>query len=573
MTQQEPQAEAQVSDAGSAGNRRATHWQALRVALGISLFIVAAGVLAVYYLGAALPGTWPGEFQTYLREGKLPQGTEAAIQGKATQGAEAVTQGKAAPKVEATLPGKAPSQENHKRNGTGVLLVFVVLVLLGMLCLRQELQGERTLWGLVLVAMIFSALASNLLPRYAFWSWTLSALPALLVIHHGFYLGLVKPRLSSQDVLGKSRVLGLGHRDMANLKEMVEANDRYFNTNNIALRYGLPALAIIAMGAVAAYVLNPVSEGALNVVLVKDGTQRIADSTLEAARLGALGAYVYVLLYLGQRGFRHDITSGAALWCAVTMALGPLMAAALSKVWVAGLGGSGKPAEWGMQVLYLGVGMAPRYVAQAIARQAQRIGKEPTYVPPERSMPLAMIRGITPPIEERLQEEGIHDVVGMAMADPLRLQRNTNFDKHQILGWIDSAMLAQALPEAWVDLEKKGLRGARDLVWYVTGAVEAKAEGFEGLAKTDGLSVPVLRDVAMRLSQDAQAMRIQLLYQLVDDVRGPGADEASEHAPRPATETLSASMGALPEARRETVVAVETPVVSTTSTTSNAPKL
>ncbi|MCY1016711.1 hypothetical protein [Pyxidicoccus sp. MSG2] len=454
-----------------------------------------------------------------------------------------------------------------------MLLVFVVSVLLGMLCLRQELQGERTLWGLVLVAMIFAALSSNLLPRYAFWTWTLSALPALLVIHHGLYLGLIKPRLISQGVM-RSDAFSL--RDQANFKEMVEANDRYFNTSNIALRYGLPALAIIAMGAVASYVLNPVSEGALNVVLVsKDGTAWISNRTLEAARLGAVGSYVYVLLYLGQRGFRHDITSGAALWCAVTMALGPLMAAALSKIWVAGLGGSGESAGWGTQAVYLGVGMAPRYVAQAIARQAQRIGKDPAYVPPDRSMPLAMIRGITPQIEERLQEEGIHDVVGMAMADPLRLQRNTNFDKHQILGWIDFALLAQALPEAWENLEKKGLRGARDLVWYVTGAVEEKAAGLNELATTDGLSPNILRNVAQRLFQDAQAQRIQLLYQLVDDGEDTRAREASARAARPATETLSTSMGRLPEAPQEKPtaggVAVETAVAST-PTKPNAPK-
>ncbi|MCY0997148.1 hypothetical protein OWM54_08320 [Myxococcus sp. MISCRS1] len=445
-----------------------------------------------------------------------------------------------------------------------MLLTFVVLVLLGMLCLQRQLQGERTLWGLVLVAMIFVAMASNLLPRYAFWTWALSALPALLVIHHGFYLGLIKPRLISREMLNS-----FGQQERADLKEMVEANDRYFNTSNIALRYGLPALAIVATGAVAAFVLNPVSEGALNVVLVKNGAPLISDTTLEAARLGVAGAYVYVLLYLGQRGFRHDITSGAALWCAVTLALGPIMAAALSKVWVAGVGASGESTGWGTQALYLGVGMAPRYVAQAIAQQAQRLGKGAApYVPPARSMPLAMIRGVTPQIDERLQEEGIHDVVGMAMADPLRLQRNTNFDKHQILGWIDSALLAQALPETWEDLENKGLRGARDLVWYVTGAVEEKAAGLTELAKTDGLSELLLRNVAQRLLHDAQAQRIQLLYQLVED---PSAREAETRDLRDAIVAMSASMGALPEAQGDQPMSPDSTTATAVVPLSTAP--
>ncbi|MCP3061080.1 hypothetical protein LXT21_20060 [Myxococcus sp. K38C18041901] len=550
-------------DSGSGSIGGDGFWQSFRVVLGVLLLTAAAGLLGVYYLGALWPGTWTDTVQSYLREGKVPT-TPSASQGKDASGAEAAAQLNTASGVEAPPPSEASSQENRgKPKGTGVLLTFVVLVLLGMLCLQRKLQGERTLWGLVLVAMIFVAMASNLLPRYAFWTWALSALPALLVIHHGFYLGLIKPRLISREVLHS-----FGHQERADLKEMVEANDRYFNTSNIALRYGLPALAIVATGAVAAFVLNPVSEGALNIVLVKNGTPLISDTTLEAARLGVAGAYVYVLLYLGQRGFRHDITSGAALWCAVTLALGPIMAAAISKVWVAGVGTAGESTGWGTQALYLGVGMAPRYVAQAIAQQAQRLGKgATTYVPPARSMPLAMIRGVTPQIDERLQEEGIHDVVGMAMADPLRLQRNTNFDKHQILGWIDSALLAQALPEAWENLEKKGLRGARDLVWYVTGAVEEKVAGFEELAQTDGLSEPLLRNVAQRLMHDAQAQRIQLLYQLVDDV---GAREAATRDVHDAIAVMSASMGALPEAQGAKPLsgdaATETPAVLPSTT-------
>ncbi|WP_309892735.1 hypothetical protein [Archangium sp.] len=413
-----------------------------------------------------------------------------------------------------------------------------------MLPLQSELQGGRTLWGLVLVGMVFAALASNLLPQHAFWGWTLAALPALLVIHHGLYLGLIKPRFISREVLDSYE---FDLRDMANVKDMVEANDRYFNTSNIALRYGLPALALIAIGAITVHVLNPVSEGAMNTVFTKNGIEWITYPTLEAARLGAVGAYVYVLLYLGQRGFRHDITSGAALWCAVTLALGPLMAATLSKIWVAGMGSKSDSTGWATLALYLGVGMSPRYVAQLTASQVQRLGMATTkYIPPERSVPLTMIRGITPQIEERLHEEGIQDVVGMAMADPLRLQRNTNFDKHQILGWIDSALLAQALPEGWEDLEKKGLRGARDLCWYVTGATEEKSEGLKALAADDS-SQRVLKDVASRLLQDTQAQRIWLLYTLVDDAKAAQARSANGNALRPATEQLTSGLQGFPD--------------------------
>jgi len=36
---------------------------------------------------------------------------------------------------------------------------------------------------------------------------------------------------------------------------------------------------------------------------------------LPGIRLGAVGAYVYVLLELGRRTFRHDVTGQVAMWC------------------------------------------------------------------------------------------------------------------------------------------------------------------------------------------------------------------------------------------------------------------
>jgi hypothetical protein len=543
MNQQEaPQPREHIPAAVPAMSGWVKAWQLCRVLLGVSMFLAAVGVLAVYYAGPILPGEWPTHARAWLREGTPFPVEEASSGDKATSGVQTPSNVEAPSDVKAAPAAtQAPPGVPRKVNSTGVLLVFVTLVLLGMLLLRPELQGGRTLWGLVLVGMIFAALASNLLPQHAFWGWTLAALPALLVIHHGLYLSLIKPRLISREVLD-SHAFGL---HAANLKEMVEANDRYFNTSNIALRYGLPALAIIAIGAVTVHVLNPISEGALNTIFTQGTKEWITYSTLEAARLGAVGAYVYVLLYLGQRGFRHDITSGAALWSAVTMALGPLMAAALSKIWVAGVGTKPDATGWTTQAFYLGVGMSPRYVAQLIVSQVQRLGTTTKYVSPERSVPLAMIRGITPQVEERLHEEGVHDVVGLAMADPLRLQRNTNFDKHQLLGWIDSALLAQALPDAWEELEKKGLRGARDLCWYVTGATEEKADGLTALAGDD-IDQRVLKDVALRLSQDTQVQRIQLLYTLVDDTGAPRTRSEPGPAARPVTEQMVTGLQGFP---------------------------
>lgn len=467
-------------------------WDIIQLALGAGLFIVIASILALYFLG---PHFFPEA-----------EGLHARLRG---------------------ADGK---------NSPGIFLILITLGTLALLFVQRERQGVRAVLGLVVGGLVVVGLAGNMLPQSTLWGWVFAALPAVLVVHHGLYLGLIKPRVISREMLDGKEGGALGK---ANFKEMVEAQDRYFNAGNIALRFGLPALAIFTLGAVLFHGLTPMTPWSLDGLLLDPttGKEWITYPTMEAARLGAAGAYVYVLLYLGQRGFRHDITSGAALWCGVTLTLGPLLAASMSKIWVAGTGGmGGGDTGWTTQALYFAVGMSPRHVAQGVARVAQRLTLDQTrFIPPDRTVSLAMVRGITPQIEERLGEEGVHDVVGMAMADPLRLQRGTNFDKHQILGWIDMAILAHALPEAWQALEKKGVRGARDLTWYVTDPSPEKDEGLAKLASED-VDATVLRDVALRLAQDAQAQRILLLYQLVGEA-DPLQDE------KPGTGDLLVSVG------------------------------
>jgi hypothetical protein len=478
--------------------------------LGVVLFLLVIGILALYFLG---PYFLPDA-----------QGLHEKLRG---------------------ADGK---------NSPGVFLILITLGTLALLLVQRERQGVRAVLGLVVAGLVVVGLAGSMLPQATLWGWVFAALPAMLVVHHGLYLGLIKPRVVSRELLRGKEGGALGK---ANFKEMVEAQDRYFNASNIALRYGLPALAIFTIGAVIFHGLTPMTPWSLERLLLdtRGGTPKewITYPTMEAARLGAAGAYVYVLLYLGQRGFRHDITSGAALWCGVTLTLGPLLAAAVSKIWVAA--GAGSPngvTGWTTQAVYFGIGMSPRHVTQAVVRMALRTMADPAkYIPPDRTLPLGMLRGITQQIDERLAEEGVQDVVGMAMADPLRLQRGTNFDKHQILGWIDMAILAHALPESWQELEKKGLRGARDLTWYVNEPSPEKTEGLAKLASED-LDVIVLRDVAQRLAQDAQAQRIMLLYQLVGEAGPPQDDKPeTESGLFSASERLSSDLQKLPPATPE----------------------
>jgi hypothetical protein len=410
--------------------------------------------------------------------------------------------------------------------------LFVTLVVeagLIALFLSRNKQGLRVVFGLVLAGLVVISAGGSLLDPKVLWGWVLAALPALMVVHHGLYLGLMKPRFITDE--HRAQMATVSH-----LKELVEANDRYYSPSNIALRYGLPAMAIFAIGAAVFHYLNPVTDWALGTTLRNEtGGVWIVETTLVAARFGAAGAYVYVLLYLGQRGFRHDITSGSALWCAVTLALGPLFAGVFAKIWMGPQPpDAALPAGWTTQALYFLVGLSPRHIARLMEQLVRRLTQEPgKAMPADRTMPLILIRGITPPVEERLIEEGVFDVAGLAKADPLRLHRNTNFDKHQILAWIDSALLMHALPESWDELEPRGVRGATDLSWYARLDEKKAAVSLQALAR-EPLTVELLRDAAQRLDVDVQVERIRMLRQL-------GVHELGERGTPPTTPPALAS--------------------------------
>ena len=78
-------------------------------------------------------------------------------------------------------------------------------------------------------------------------------------------------------------------------------------------------------------------------------------------------------------------------------------------------------------------------------------------------MPSRRIHGITPEIEDRLSEEGITDAYALAMAEPMKLYRNTAFDQRQILSWIDEALLVVFFPDDWDDVRKADVSGVIDL--------------------------------------------------------------------------------------------------------------
>src|SRR6516165_8585583 len=89
----------------------------------------------------------------------------------------------------------------------------------------------------------------------------------------------------------------------------------------------------------------------------------------DAIKYGAAGAYIYVLLTLGQRLFRRDISSAAVMWADVTLVLGPLLAGVLACLWRPGENTS----VWTSGSIYFLAGLAPRTVASMVEEAFRRL--------------------------------------------------------------------------------------------------------------------------------------------------------------------------------------------------------
>lgn len=331
------------------------------------------------------------------------------------------------------------------------------------------------------------------------WGWILAALPLLLVVQHFLMLWLFKGRpamkmLSDRDV---SRV-PYGLR-MAR-QEAREGVDRHFRLSTLMLRYMLPALLLFWSILLEAGFLFSRTGNALS----GQWDQAIGAEMCKAARFGAAGAYVYVLLYLGQRTFHRDISVGVVCWCIVTIIAGPILAASLSRFMA-----SSTEAGWGTLALYFFAGLSPRHVVQVVQDRAKQVlgGGNGDAVVENPSPPLTSIPGICPAIAERLSEEGICGVANLAMANPYGLLRNTPFDIRQITSWMDEALLMITLPQGWQALNKLGVTGAIDLAWCDTTQVAELA----AVLKVESLGA--FQAVVDRLRQDAQLLLLWALYQ------------------------------------------------------------
>ena len=377
--------------------------------------------------------------------------------------------------------------------------------------LRRRRSDLAVAWLVSLVILVLC-----LCKREETWGFLFALLPPLLLTHHAVMIGIYARRL-----IGSDKDAARASTDTASIR-VQKTMESYFGYRTLLLRYGLP---VIVMAIANVIVFRSLTDGR-GIAGFPTGSHAFV-----AAKYGAIGAYSYVLLELSRRTFRRDITSAFALWCTVSILLGPTLACTIELIW----NGAGSSAtSWQTATVYFFAGFAPRRVIASIEQAARQLlsQEHQPVVAGSRLIPLSQLRGVSAVNEERLMEEGVYDVHGLAQAEPIRLLRNTSFDFRQILAWVDEALLITNFPQAWEALEKSGIFGAADLAKHVSPAdkseqlepLQTEAEGAPAQASPvpkdllDVLSDEIKMERALfrtavgRLAQDIQVKHVQALY-------------------------------------------------------------
>lgn len=338
------------------------------------------------------------------------------------------------------------------------------------------------------------------------WPWVLAALPPLMVAQHAFYLYSVKSRsVSPQKGAENPSFLSV------DFEALEGAWRRYFGPGQIVLRFGVPALFLACACVLQAGLFFG---GWFPKLATNEAT---SSQLLAAGRFGLAGAYAYVLVHLGIRNFRADLTGGGALWCAVTVILGPGIAI------VAALALPLKENEqFARAALFFLAGLSPQKVIGYISDSARKaVGDGGLSASVLNNKSLLSIRGITLDIQERLREEGIEDAYGLAFAEPYHLLRNTNFSPRQILAWMDESLLYFFLPDTaeWL-IRQHGLTGAIDLAYLghlaATTPTGPAPKVLDALCTKVGMPMEEFQMLLQRMFEDQQLIQIWNLYNSMD---------------------------------------------------------
>jgi hypothetical protein len=354
------------------------------------------------------------------------------------------------------------------------LLLFLTLAVFLALNLWKGKDGQdkSANLALALVASCFMLIVTVAEPDLRV-KLLVGQVPAILVLYQAFFLWLSQPKEFKKTQYSKETwetSLLADSRQRA-----VSTVNSNFGVRTLFIRYAVPAFLLGITGFV---VLSVAIDPSTFTNLIRNPAAALLPKIVLGIKMGAVGAYTYVLLELGRRTFRHDITGASALWCVVTLVLGPVLSASVALLWHIEAPQNGD--WWAGGVVGL--------------------------------------------------------LNGFAQAEPIRLVRNTSFDMRQILAWIDEAILIETLPRSWEVLEDQGITGAIDLAWYSqqhvvssTGTIDpvSISGAVTDLAQKANLEPISLASVIQRLSEDSQVKYIWALYNSFTEFGG-GSESATE---------------------------------------------
>ncbi|HMG35822.1 MAG TPA: hypothetical protein VKM94_17945 [Blastocatellia bacterium] len=419
---------------------------------------------------------------------------------------------------------------------TGLALAITLAITIIVPKWRHRASIQSNLLLLICLLLLLYAILDT--PIGHRWTLVVGLLPSILVAYQAFFLWLYQPKETRTRKSDTPETWEDNLLEKYRLRALNSVSG-HFGVSTLSIRYLFPAVLLGIAGVIILHVLATPADFFSSVTFlsgkeIKDlSTEPTIEKIFTGLKLGAIGAYTYVLLELGQRTFRHDITGASAMWCLVNLILGPILAAAVSV-----LLRMSEPTNsewWAGGVVLFFTGFAPRRVITALTTFAVQLLKlgGPGVVVQSRLVPLSKIRGISAQVEERLGEEGIGDVSSLAQAEPVRLLRNTSFDLRQILAWIDEAILMNTLPKTWEVLEEQGITGAIDLATFrkkfnfdEKGAImpQSMPGTLKELAGKGNILPESLAYTIERLSEDAQVLYVWALYQNFTEFGGAGSE-------------------------------------------------
>lgn len=192
--------------------------------------------------------------------------------------------------------------------------------------------------------------------------------------------------------------------------------------------------------------------------------------TQHGMQLGFLGAYVFCLNVVYRRYTTRDLEPHVYLSCAVGLIAGMIFNyvafTAITSVATTSPEGFTGVGAGAAAILAFSLGYFPNLAI----RWFGRISRTSVHERQRRSdaLPLALIDGISELHESRLQDAGIDNVQNLAAVDIRAMVEKTPFSAHQIVEWVDQAVLYLYVDPGEIEsFRKAGVRSVSDFrdIW------------------------------------------------------------------------------------------------------------